>query len=46
LIPAANFATSWSSFVDTVRYRRQIANGINDTGGKFAAGVSDTSGQP
>jgi hypothetical protein len=34
--PAANFATSFSSVVDTA---------VNDTGGKFATGVSDTGGK-
>jgi hypothetical protein len=31
--PAANFATSFPSVVDT--------GGVNDIGGKFAAGVND-----
>jgi hypothetical protein len=33
MTPAANFATNFTSVVDT---------GVNDTGGKFAAGVNDT----
>jgi hypothetical protein len=41
----ANFSTIFTSAVDTCqRYRRQIATGINDTGGKFATGVNDTGG--
>ncbi len=40
--PAANFATSFSSVVDT---GGKFATGVNDTGGKFADGVSDTSGK-
>ncbi len=34
--PAANFATSFASIVDT---------GVNDTGGKFATGVNNTGGK-
>jgi hypothetical protein len=40
--PAANFATSLSSVVDT---GGKFATGVNDTGGKFAAGVNDTGGK-
>jgi hypothetical protein len=40
LPPVANFATSFSSVVDT-------GGGVNDTGGKFAFGQPfDTGGQP
>ncbi len=34
MTPAANFATSFVSVVDT---------GVNDTGGKIATGINDTS---
>jgi hypothetical protein len=41
--PAANFATSFASVVDT---GGKFATGVNDTGGdtggKFATGVNDT----
>jgi hypothetical protein len=37
--PAANFATSVTSVVDT---GGKFATGVNDTGSKFAAGVNDT----
>jgi len=40
--PAANFATSFISVVDT---GGKFATGFNDTGGKFAAGVNDTGGK-
>jgi hypothetical protein len=40
--PAANFATSFTSVVDT---GGKFATGVNETGGKFAAGVNDTGGQ-
>jgi hypothetical protein len=43
MTPAANFATSFTSVVDT---GGKFATGVNDAGGKFAAGVSDTGGQP
>jgi hypothetical protein len=36
--PAANFATIFSSIVDT---GGKFATGINDTSGKFATGVND-----
>ncbi len=39
--PAANFATSFGSVVDT---GGKFATDVNDTGGKFAAHVNDTSG--
>ncbi len=39
--PAANFATSFSSVVET---GGKFATGVNDTG-KFAAGVNDTGGK-
>jgi hypothetical protein len=39
--PAANFATSFTSVVDT---GGKFATGVNDTGSKFAAGVNDTGG--
>jgi hypothetical protein len=43
MIPASNFATSFSSVVDT---GGKFANGVNDTGGgNFATGVSDTNGK-
>jgi hypothetical protein len=37
--PAANFATSFTSVVDT---GGKFATGVNGAGGKFAAGVNDT----
>ncbi len=40
--PAANFATSFASVVDT---GGKFATGVNDTGDKFAAGVNDTGGK-
>jgi hypothetical protein len=41
--PAANFATSFASVVDT---GGKFATGVNDTGGsKFAAGINDTGGK-
>ena len=40
--PSANFATSFSSVVDT---SGKFAAGVVDTGGKFAAGVVDTGGK-
>jgi hypothetical protein len=40
--PAANFATSFTSVVDT---GDKFATGVNDAGGKFAAGVNDTGGK-
>ncbi len=40
--PAANFATSFTSVVDT---GSKFATGVNNTDGKFAAGVNDTSGK-
>jgi hypothetical protein len=40
--PAANFATSFTSIVDT---GGKFATGVNDTGGKFSAGVKDTGGK-
>ncbi len=46
--PAANFYTIFASVVDIggkFVCRWQIATGINDTGGKFAAGVVDTGGK-
>ncbi len=39
--PAANFATSFTSVVDT---GGKFATGVNDTGGKFAAGVNYNGG--
>jgi hypothetical protein len=39
--PATNFATSFTSVVDT---GGKFAIGVNDTGSKFAAGVNDTGG--
>jgi hypothetical protein len=39
--PAANFASSFASVVDT---SGKFVNGVNITGGKFASGVNDTSG--
>jgi hypothetical protein len=38
MTPAANFATSFASVVDT---GGKFATGVNDTGGKFVAGVND-----
>jgi hypothetical protein len=40
--PAANFATSFASVVDT---GGKFATGVNNTGGKFATGVNDTGGK-
>jgi len=40
--PAANFATSFTSVVDT---RDKFATGYNNTGGKFAAGVNNIGGK-
>ena len=40
--PAANFATSFTSVVDT---GGKFATGVNDTGGKIAAGINDTGGK-
>jgi hypothetical protein len=40
--PAANFATSFASVVDT---GGKFATGVNDIGGKFATGVNDTGGK-
>jgi hypothetical protein len=40
--PAANFATSFASVVDT---RDKFATGVNNTGGKFATGDNDTGGK-
>jgi hypothetical protein len=40
--PAANFATSFTSVVDT---GGKFATSVNDTSGKFAAGVNDTGGK-
>jgi hypothetical protein len=40
--PAANFATSFTSVVDT---SGKFAAGVVDTGGKFATGVVDTGGK-
>jgi hypothetical protein len=40
--PVANFATSFTSVVDT---GDKFATGVNDTGSKFAAGVNDTGGK-
>jgi hypothetical protein len=37
--PAANFATSFSSVVET---GGKFATGVNDSSSKFAAGVNDT----
>ncbi len=42
MTPAANFATSFTSVVDT---GGKFATSVNDAGGKFAAGVKDTSGR-
>jgi hypothetical protein len=43
MTPAANFATSFTSVVDT---GGKFATGINDSSGKFATCVNDTGGQP
>ncbi len=40
--PVANFATSFTSVVDT---GGKFATGVNDTVGKFAVGVNDTGGK-
>jgi hypothetical protein len=40
--PAANFATSFTSVVDT---GGKFATGVNDTGSKFVAGVNNTGGK-
>jgi hypothetical protein len=40
--PAANFANSFASAVDT---GDKFATGVSDTGGKFAAVVNDTGGK-
>ena len=40
--PAANFATNFTSVVDT---GGKFATGVNDAGGKFAAGVNDAGGK-
>ena len=40
--PAANFATSFASVVDT---GGKFATGGNDTGGEFATGVNDAGGK-
>jgi hypothetical protein len=40
--PAANFATSFTSVVDT---GGKFAPGDVDTGGKFAASINDTGGK-
>jgi hypothetical protein len=37
--PAANFATSFASVVDT---GGKVATGVNDNDGKFATGINDT----
>ncbi len=42
MTPAANFATSFASVVDT---GGKFATGVNDTEGKFATGVNDTGGK-
>jgi hypothetical protein len=39
--PAANFATGFTSVVDT---GGKFATVVNDTSGKFAVGVNDTGG--
>ncbi len=41
MTPAANFATSFASVVDT---GGKFATGVNNTGGKFATGVNDAGG--
>jgi hypothetical protein len=38
MTPAANYATSFASVVDT---GGKIATGVNDTSSKFAAGIND-----
>ncbi len=40
--PAANFATSFASVVDT---GGKFATGVNNTGGEFVSGVNDTGGE-
>ena len=40
--PVANFATSFTSVVDTAG---KFTTGVNDIGGKFAASVNDTGGK-
>ncbi len=40
--PVANFATSFTSVVDT---GGKFATSVNNTGGKFATGVNDTGGK-
>jgi hypothetical protein len=40
--PAANFATSFASVVDT---GGKFATSVNNTDGKFVAGVIDTGGK-
>jgi hypothetical protein len=42
MTPAANFATSFTSVVDT---GGKFATGVIDTGSKFSAGVNDTGGK-
>jgi hypothetical protein len=42
MTPAANFATSFSSVVDT---GGKFATGVNDTSSKFATGINDTGGK-
>ena len=42
MTPAKNFATSFTSVVDT---GGKFATGVNDTGGKFATGVQDAGGK-
>ncbi len=45
--PAANFATSFSSVVDTggkFATNGKFATDVKDTGGKFGAGVNDIGG--
>ncbi len=42
MTPAANFAPSFASVVDT---GGKFATGISDTGGKFATVVNDTGGK-
>ncbi len=39
MTPAANFATNFTSVVDT---GGKFTTGVNDTGSKFAADVNDT----
>ncbi len=47
MTPVANFDTGTAGVVDTVCHwhRWQIADGINDTGSKFAAGINDIGGK-